>query len=78
MSLESVSDFLLFLSFLWVMCLSLCVQSECALVFLVPDHSLHTVHVAQILSPEVWAQQLSVTNFCLRVIGQRGWRQRRP
>lgn len=71
MHLESVSDFLLFLSLLWVMCLSLCAQAECALVFLVPDHSLHTVHVAQILSPEVWAQHLSVTNSCLRVIGQR-------
>lgn len=76
--MESVSDFLLFLSLLWVMCLSLCVQAECALVFLVPDHSLHTVHVAQILSPEVWAQHLSVTNSYLRVIGQRGWRQRMP
>lgn len=42
-------------------------QAGCA-SFLVPDHSLHTVHVAQILSPEVWAQHLSVTNSYLRVI----------
>lgn len=57
---------------------SLCVPSECALLFLIPQCSPDTVSVAQILSPEVLAQQQPVTSFCLRVIGQREQGPRRP
>lgn len=50
---------------LWVM--SLCVPSECASVFLSPQHGLDTLSVAQTLSAGVLVQQQPVAGFCPRV-----------
>lgn len=43
--------------------MSLCVSSECVSVFLIPQNSLDTLSVAQILSPEALVQQQFVTSF---------------